>query len=278
MILFGGGRLSSDTYELAMNGAPKWRKLEFPAGTIPPGRREHAAVYDPLRRRMLVFGGITTANNYDNDVWSLSLDGAPRWERILAQGAAPRGRQSPAVVFDPAGNRIIVHGGYDGSNLIRDEWELSLDGEPRWKLLEPEGAVPIFWFDHAAVLDAPRNRMVIFGEFGSWALAWDGSGRKIDPAAKVNSETAATPPSIAVSASSPLRGEWSLRLRLPDPGPATIEVRTVSGRLVLTKSVLNSAPGTSVIRVEGSGALPAGVYFLRLEQGDRSAAAKVVHL
>jgi hypothetical protein len=277
MIVYGGGRLSSDTYALSLGPVPTWRKLEF-SGVIPPGRREHSAVYDPLKRRMLVFGGITTANNYDNDVWSMTLDGTPKWEQVVVQGPVPRGRQSPAVIFDPEGNRLIVHGGYDGTNLIRDAWELPFDGEPHWRQLEPDGNVPIFWFDHTAVLDAPRRRMVIFGEFGSWALGWDESGRKISPPAGLDRASFASEASIEVTASSPLRGEWSLKVRLPEPGPARIRVRTVSGRVVLTKSVPEPALGASMIRVEGSGSLRAGVYFVQLEQGDRMTGTKVIHL
>jgi Kelch motif/Galactose oxidase, central domain len=277
MIVYGGGRLSTDTYELALGGVPTWRKLEF-SGVIPPGRREHSAVYDPLNRRMLVFGGITTANNYDNDVWSMTLDGPPKWTQIVVQDPVPRGRQSPAVIFDPEGNRLIVHGGYDGTYLIRDAWELPLDGEPRWRQLEPDGNVPIFWFDHAAVLDAPRHRMVIFGEFGSWALGWDESGREIQPQARATRASVEGVASIEIAASNPLRGEWSLRARLPASVPARIKVRTASGRIVLTKSVLEPPLGASTIRIEGSGALPAGVYFVQLEQGDRMTATKVVHL
>ena len=100
---------------------------------------------------MLVFGGITTAQNYDNDVWALSLDGPATWRRIVVPGPAPRGRQSPAVVYDAERARLIVHGGYDGTNLIRDAWELSLASEPAWRELEPAERPDLLVRSHGGV-------------------------------------------------------------------------------------------------------------------------------
>jgi hypothetical protein len=42
----------------------------------------HSAIYDPVRDRMVVFGGFDGLGNLHNDVWVLSLAGAPTWSLL----------------------------------------------------------------------------------------------------------------------------------------------------------------------------------------------------
>jgi hypothetical protein len=67
MIVFGGNFTGcaaspslSDTWVLTdangLTGTPAWSQLT-PAGTPPPPRRGHTAVYNPTSDRMIVFGG-----------------------------------------------------------------------------------------------------------------------------------------------------------------------------------------------------------------------------
>src|SRR5262249_21973435 len=52
----------------------------------PPTTREgHSAIYDPVRDRMVVFGGFGGGfyfNHLTNDVWALSLTGRPTWTQL----------------------------------------------------------------------------------------------------------------------------------------------------------------------------------------------------
>jgi galactose oxidase-like protein len=72
-VLFGGqnsklGTLD-DTWALNL-GSDQWEELK-PAGAVtPPARNGHTAVYDPVGRRMLIFGGQNT--DMYNDVWALT--------------------------------------------------------------------------------------------------------------------------------------------------------------------------------------------------------------
>src|SRR5215831_14079025 len=60
------------------------------AGAAPPSRYAQAAIYDPIRDRMVMFGGLGEAGLL-NDVWSLSLTGTPTWGQIAAgHGPTPR--------------------------------------------------------------------------------------------------------------------------------------------------------------------------------------------
>src|SRR5262245_50766971 len=91
----------------------------------PPGRSGPAAIYDPPRARMVVFGGYD--GNYRNDVWALSLSGSLAWTELTPAGNPPSGRYGHAVIYDPLRDRMLVFGGWDGS-LRSDLWALSLSG------------------------------------------------------------------------------------------------------------------------------------------------------
>src|SRR5262245_6087205 len=59
MVVFGGFDTGprNDVWELSFAGAATWRQI-LPAGSPPSPRVGHAAVYDPVRQRMLVIGGV----------------------------------------------------------------------------------------------------------------------------------------------------------------------------------------------------------------------------
>jgi hypothetical protein len=166
----------NDVWILSLVGRPVWTMLR-PSGVPPSPREGHAAIYDPLRDRVLVFGGQTDAFTMSNEVWALSLSGEPAWERIVTTGAAPDARTHHTAIYDPTHDRMIIHGGV-GSWYKTDVWALSLSGQPRWTLLDPTGT-PGARFEHSAIYDPIRERMVVFGgldpRLGSgndvWALS-----------------------------------------------------------------------------------------------------------
>jgi len=59
MILFGGyaSRYTNEVWTLELSDPPVWRQLAA-ADSAPPGVAGHSAVYDPVRRRMIVFGAM----------------------------------------------------------------------------------------------------------------------------------------------------------------------------------------------------------------------------
>jgi hypothetical protein len=59
MIVFGGStsqQIVGDLWSLDLGPNPTWSELD-PMGSPPPPSRDHAAIYDPIRQRMAVFGG-----------------------------------------------------------------------------------------------------------------------------------------------------------------------------------------------------------------------------
>jgi hypothetical protein len=190
----------NDVWQLSLEGDPQWTEL-FPAGQTPTGRLAGAAVYDPMRQRFVGFGGTINA---PVDTWVLNLRGEPAWQPLPIDGNRPNGGWGMTSVYDAKGDRMLIFGGsiddsYYGSN--NDVWELSLRGLPQWTKLAPSGVRPKARRSGAAIFDALRNRMVIYGGFDAvpgsdqfvgdtWALDFN-----VDPPAWTELQPAGTIPS-----------------------------------------------------------------------------------
>jgi hypothetical protein len=182
MLVFGGVNAAfafNDVWALSLSGTPTWSLLA-PLGTPPVARFSHSAIYDPVRDRMLVFGGHDHFSTYFNDVWALSLAGTPTWTQIVPTGTPPVGRDGQSAIYDPVRDRMIVFGGSNG--LIRnDSWALSLSGSPAWTQLAPIENPLNHRTLHTAVYDPWRDRMVVFGGTNGvylnnvWALSLTGT-------------------------------------------------------------------------------------------------------
>ena len=105
--------LYDDVWKLNLNGAPAWTKV-VPGGTIPPARFHATAIYDPVRSRVVMYGGsdLTAAKA---DTWALSVTGSPTWTQLAPTGFLPVGRFGHSAVYDPVRDRVIVYGGITGS-------------------------------------------------------------------------------------------------------------------------------------------------------------------
>lgn len=137
----------------------RWTKLSAPNG--PPPRYNHTATWDPVRNRMLVFGGWTgfrTDPNY-NDLWAY----APRegaWTRLATTpGGHPLGRLRHSAVWNTQADALWIFAGLGGGRLD-DLWSYS-PATDLWKL-EAEGVVP-GRDRHAAAWDPRLNAMLVFG-------------------------------------------------------------------------------------------------------------------
>jgi hypothetical protein len=176
MVTFGGtnstGTLYNEAWALDLTEIQGWTLLA-PSGTPPAGRFDHAAIYDPVGQRMIVFGGWNGAGVYFAGVSQLSLSGSPAWSTIAAAGSPPASRSGHTAVYDAARNRMLVFGGISGGTVFNDVRTLSLGATPTWTLLTPTGAPPAGRHGHVAIYDPQHDRMIIARGAGIGGASFD---------------------------------------------------------------------------------------------------------
>jgi hypothetical protein len=127
MLVFGGDPANNDVWILRFSESPSW-VLMAPSGSRPSPRREHSAIYDPVRRRMVVFAGADPLARSDS--WVLSLPGQPSWSPLFPEGPVPASRQSHTSTFDPEGDAMVMFGGAAGATWFQDSWDLITFSRP----------------------------------------------------------------------------------------------------------------------------------------------------
>ena len=169
IVLFGGQNwpnvrqtFLNDTWEW---DGTVWTQRLSP-GSIPPERSHAALAYDPLRQRIVLFGG-GNSRELHGDTWE--WDGT-RW--LLSANAGPAARATHGLAFDPVSRRVLLFGGYGNSGSFVGTW--SWDGTT-WTQLTPTTSPPFSWFSHL-VTDSVRNRVVLLGgDHTTVVWEWDGS-------------------------------------------------------------------------------------------------------
>lgn len=127
LVLFGG----QDNYYLKdtwLFDGTVWEK-----GSSGPGSRaESAMAYDPIRKVVVLFGGISSANEL-NDTWT--YNGA-NWKKV--SNAGPDARFSHCLAWDPGRQAVILFGGlsYDKNTFYGDTWKW--DGS-KWAKISETG-------------------------------------------------------------------------------------------------------------------------------------------
>ena len=119
MLVYGGSNNGATAIlsVLSLSGAPAWGTM-VTSGTSPGAVFYHSAVYDAAGHRMLLFGGVNGLAN--NRLYSLAL-GTGVWTLLNPPVAAPQPRWAHGGVWDAAGNRMCIVGGYvDGEAHVLD--------------------------------------------------------------------------------------------------------------------------------------------------------------
>ncbi len=349
IIVFGGavgGYPENDVWALTLAGTPHWTEVS-PTGTPPPARYSHSAIYDPLRNRMIVYGGINQLSCLSSavpfgDVWALSLAGTPAWSKLTPSGTPPPARLDHSAIYDPIRDRMVIFGGLTGGfcwcdcgTIYSDTWALSLSGTPAWSRIPHSVTDYGPWaYAPSAAYDALRDRMLIFGgtwlnyafetSNDTWALPLDGSGpwRRLapygnPPAPRVNHSAIYYPQgdrmiifggqtpafsndvwslymnaaSVSVEpqgagvlfiegvAPNPSPSQLTVTFTLPSAHPALLELMDVAGRRVAAREVGSLGPGRHEVRLGEPSRVPAGVYLVSLTQDGRRVVARaaIVH-
>jgi hypothetical protein len=173
LVMFGGyadGQYSDELWTLPLHGAPAWtRAIKAISPQWPVGRLFQSAIYDPVRYRMIVFGGEDGPSL--NDSWALDL-ATMTWSQLGPTGSLPSARYGHTAVYDPAGDEMIVYGGYGGEE--NGVYAMELGAFPKWRVVSATGPAPAWRTYHSAVLDTRQERMVMHAGVGSgfWSDTW----------------------------------------------------------------------------------------------------------
>jgi len=283
MVVYGGGDGGSllDQVWVLSFASGTWVQLA-PAGSTPPARANHTAIYDSLRDRMVVFGGIDGAGSFHRDVWALAL-ATTTWDEIVPTTPLPTMRTVASAVYDKPRDRMLMFGGYDGvTGDTNDLWSLNFTGTPAWAQLLPAGVPPPARQEHGAIYDPVRDRMIIYGGNNGFGFndTWE-----YTPAALVSvpdlvgggSRLALAPPRP-----NPSRGESAIAFTLPGAARAALEVYDVGGRRV--RRLLDTAlpAGAHTVTWDGDDdrgrAVGAGIYFVQLRCGRDEVTQRVLRL
>jgi N-acetylneuraminic acid mutarotase len=175
LILFGGfgdQDLRSDTwaYDPAAN---RWTALN-PSGAVPHPRAGQSMVYDPITRRIILFGGVYldstgTEELKLNDTWAYD-PAANSWAELKPAGTPPSARAAQATAYDSSKGLMIIFGGVPPGAALNDTWAYD-PARNSWTELRPSGTLPEARYGASMVYDPPRGRMVMFGGRGDDLLA-----------------------------------------------------------------------------------------------------------
>lgn len=170
--------VAAATFALALSPlAAQMRWTIRSAPQLPPGRSEHAMVFDLARQRAVMFGGYSAPGQYA-DLWE--WDGAT-WQQQTAPG--PQARSMHAMAYDSQRNCVVLHGGWSsvqsGGGIVfyfSDTWEWN--GQYWANRTQPSAPQNIA--AHAMTYDPQRGVTVLFGgilsNFGINQNVWEWDG------------------------------------------------------------------------------------------------------
>jgi|HubBroStandDraft_3_1064219.scaffolds.fasta_scaffold21836_1 hypothetical protein len=136
-----------------------WKKLSPSAS--PSARFGQAMAYDPVSKKIVLFGGIGTT--YLNDTWT--FDGTT-WTK-QQPSVAPPVRTGSAMWFDKKTQKLVMFGGYNGGHsntaFLRDTWlwdgATSTWTQAKLKSSPPRATGPVMFSDPLT------GKLVMFGGF-----------------------------------------------------------------------------------------------------------------
>lgn len=151
---------------------------ETPQSAPQPAPREHHALaYDPLRDRIVLFGGFDEFFQLIGDTWE--WNGTIWTQLALPPALSPGHREAGAFAFDSARSVAVYFGGDDLDGLYRgDTWEW--DGATWTLVAEPPDPGPSPRSGFSFVHDDARSVSMLFGGEGDTGVVgetwtWDGA-------------------------------------------------------------------------------------------------------
>ena len=268
MVIYGGGiavpgveTFFGDTWALDFNSdPPAWTELH-PGGTLPPIRDNMPAAYDPLSDRMIVYGGYS-GSVFLSDTQFLSWGGTSSEAQLTGSGnATPTTAHLEWDVDAATGTHAAVYRKPSGG-----EWTALAEAEV-------SGAGNVTFDDATVTAGQDYDYMMVVGSQRGETF---GGTTSIEVSATLDVGTPAPEFALHRVVPNPVVREMAVTLSLPTSDPATLDLLDASGRRWLGREV-DLGSGTHQVDLS-PGRVPAGLYFLRLQQGGHVAMARVVFL
>ncbi len=257
-----------------------WRNV---SSSRRPGERcLHTGAYDPVRERMIIFGGQRGPSALA-DAWSLDLKN-DTWDELPTMPGG--GRRFPAGSFDPVGGRFVTFGGERDGERYSDLWALR-PGQGEWQNLTADGQGPPARDRAVLIHDDRRQRLVLFGGTGNdghladtWILPLR-PPTAVESSSAVESTQTPSPASVSLATAypNPFNGEIQLGVRVDGTTAATLWVFDLLGQRV--RALGHVAPGPVTSRSwdatdDAGRAVASGVYLLRLQAGAETVYRRVL--
>ncbi len=150
----------NSTADIPVTGCYSWAELA--PDRAPVESWGHSMIYDPVRDRIVSFGGYIEGVTLSARVVALNLGGTPGWTDITPAGSGPIPRAESAAVYDSNRDRLVVIGGYGETGSLNDVWALDF-ATNSWSQLFPSGTPPAPRVSHSAIYDGTRDRIVVYG-------------------------------------------------------------------------------------------------------------------
>ena len=152
-------------------------------GPGPSSRFAAGIVVDPVRHRLITFGGTTPSrDDVHSDAWVVSLALPTPWSRLVPDAERAPIRGAAGDGYDRSRSRLVVFGGSNELGGVRnDTWVVDLSGKLSWSPLATTGGPPPPRYWHASTWDPVRDQLLVFGGFSGdftnyladlWALSF----------------------------------------------------------------------------------------------------------
>ncbi|MGV3624098.1 MAG: hypothetical protein ACO1OB_24995 [Archangium sp.] len=160
VVRFGGSGLNGHTSDTWEWDGSRWH--ERTPVHVPPKRAFASMAWDPVRQKVVLFGGADTNFAKLSDTWE--WDGND-W-RLVPVNQPPPARFGATLTWDPTRLSLLLVGG-TFQTAVRDVWALN---GPTWTQLNSND---IAVSGHGAERDPVRGEFIVFSLGGTWR--WDGS-------------------------------------------------------------------------------------------------------
>jgi hypothetical protein len=297
MLVVGGydGMELNDVWALEFSPTLKWTQL-LPSGPPPSGRHSATLILDPVRDRLVLFGGYDGASR--NDLWELPLAGPLQWSVLAPSPPLPPERHGHGAIYDPLQDLMVVSGGFRSQQGfdLNDSWVLNWGASATPTLVslavaeaEPD-LVRLVWQGSDAV-GRTAEVMRREGDAGwhrTGASVSDGSARwvfedrTVVPGARyVYGIDLGDGPQAQVEVEIPIRPLLALRGLFPNPASsesrlsfslpartrARVDVYDIGGRRVAREDLGLLPAGAHRVILNALARLEPGVYALELVTG-----------